>query len=167
MSRAALCSAAFAVALCALAAPGALAAPPDPATAAPEAQAEPETQKPALGAAARTIIEAVNEKNPDKYVSVFADDAVVQIYQGPVRIAGREALRQNRAQHFERFPKAHSEIQHIVEIGSTVVMHDRVWLQGKSAGEPAEIVEIFTFKDGLIVRMEVIQPEGLLSRRAE
>lgn len=178
MSRAALCIAAFAVALCALAAPGALAAPPDPApdpaAIAPEARldaevvaAEPETQKPALDAAARTIIEAVNEKNPDKYVSVFADDAVVQIYQGPVRIVGREALRQNRAQHFERFPKAYSEIQHIVEIGSTVVMHDRVWLQGKSEGEPAEIVEIFTFKDGLIVRVEVIQPEGLLSRRAE
>src|SRR5262245_49476311 len=92
---------------------------------------DPATQKPALGDAARKIIEAVNEKNPDKYVSVFADDAVVQIYQGPVRITGREALRQNRAQHFERFPKAHSEIQHIVEIDSTVVMHDRVWLHGK------------------------------------
>lgn len=127
---------------------------------------EPETQKLAPGEAARTIIEAVNEKNPDKYVSVFADDVVVQIYRGPVRITGREALRQNRAQHFKRFPKAHSEIQHLVEIGSTVVMHDRVWLNGKS-GDPAEVVEIFTFKDGLIVGVDVVQPAGLLSQRAE
>ena len=127
---------------------------------------EPETQKLALGEAARTIIEAVNEKNPDKYISVVADDVVVQIYRGPVRIVGREALRQNRSQHFKQFPKAHSEIQHIVQIDSTVVMHDRVWLHGKS-GDPAEIVEIFTFKDGLIVRVEVIQPAGLLPQRAE
>lgn len=127
---------------------------------------EPETQRRTLGEAARTIIEAVNEKNADKYVSVVAEDVIVQIYQGPVRITGREALRQNRSQHFARFPKAHAEIQHLVEIGSTVVMHDRVWLQGKS-GDPSDIVEIFTFKDGLIVKVEVIQPAGLLPQRAE
>jgi len=40
MSRAALCFAAFAVALCALAAPGELAAAPDPATVVPKADVE-------------------------------------------------------------------------------------------------------------------------------
>ena len=116
--------------------------------------------------AVRTVIEAVNEKDPDKYASVFAEDAVVQLYRGPVRVEGREALRQNRARHFERFPDAYSEIEHIVEIGPVVVMHDRVWLYGRER-DAVDIVEVFTFEDGLIARVEVVQPEGLLSQREE
>jgi len=111
----------------------------------------------------RRIIDAVNSKDADKYASVFAEDAVVQMYAGAVRVRGRAQLRENRAQHFRRFPNTRSEIQHLVEIGTTVVMHDRVWLHATDQ-QPADIVEIFTFKDDLIIKVEVIQPEGLLSR---
>jgi hypothetical protein len=112
--------------------------------------------------AVRTIVEAVNAKDSDLYVSVFADDAVVQMYDGPVRVRGRQELSKNRAQHFLRFPEARSEIQHLVEIGPFVIMHDRVWLHGKD--DPAsDIVEIFTFENGLIAKVEVMQPERLLS----
>jgi len=116
--------------------------------------------------AVRSIIDAVNAKDANKYAAVFAEDAVVQLYGGPVRVRGRTQLRENRAQHFRRFPQARSEIQHLVEIGTIVVMHDRVWLHATDQ-QPAEIVEVFTFEGGLIVKVEVIQPDDLLSRAAQ
>jgi hypothetical protein len=112
--------------------------------------------------AVRTVIEAVNTKDADKYAAVFAPDAVVQMYGGPVRVRGREELKNNRAQHFRRFPQARSEIQHLVEIGSFVILHDRVWLHGDDES-PADIVEVFTFEDNSIVKVEVIQPDRLLA----
>jgi hypothetical protein len=116
--------------------------------------------------AVRTVIDAVNTKDADKYVAGFAADAVVQMYGGPVRVRGREELKSNRAQHFRRFPHARSEIQHLVEIGPFVIMHDRVWLHGNNES-PADIVEVFTFKDNLIVKVEVIQQDGLLAREPQ
>lgn len=113
----------------------------------------------------KLVIEAVNRKDADQYVSVFDDGVVIKMHQGATRIAGREALRKNRAQHFARFPAAYSEIQHIVEIDAKVVLHDKVWLHGQKT-DPANIVEIFTFRNGLIVEVEVIQPEGLLAAPA-
>jgi hypothetical protein len=115
--------------------------------------------------AVRTIIEAVNTKDVEKYASVFADSAVVQMYGGPVRVRGREELKNNRAAHFRRYPQARSEIQHLVEIGPYVIMHDRVWLHADQTF--SDIVEVFTFENDLIVKVAVIQPDGLLSRRAQ
>lgn len=117
-----------------------------------------------LADAPRTIIAAVNEKDAAKYVSVFTEDAVVQVHGGPVRLVGRDELRANRERHFKAYPQAVSEIQHLVEIGDKVIMHDRVWLHGKDQAA-ADIVEIFTFRGGRIFRMEVIQPEGLVPPR--
>lgn len=113
--------------------------------------------------AIQTILKAVNSGNAELYASVFAEDAVVKMYEGPVRVNGRESLQENRKNHFLRFPKTHAEIIHLAEIGDDiVVMHDRVWLS-KDQGEPAELVEVFRFNDsGLIEFVDVIQPAGLL-----
>lgn len=127
--------------------------------------AEPSQNPRSLTDSVKLIIEAVNRKDPDQYVSVFDEAVVIRMHQGSTRIAGRDALRRNRSQHFARFPAAHSEIQHIVEIDAKVVLHDKVWLHGLKT-DPANIVEIFTFRNGLIVEVEVIQPEGLLAAPA-
>jgi len=127
--------------------------------------AEPGQSPRSLTDSVKLIIEAVNRKDPDQYVSVFDEGVVIRMHQGATRIAGRDALRRNRAQHFARFPAAGSEIQHIVEIDGKVVLHDKVWLHGLKT-DPANIVEIFTFRNGLIVEVEVIQPEGLLAAPA-
>jgi hypothetical protein len=112
--------------------------------------------------AVRTVIDAVNRKDPDLYASVFTDDTVVQLHDGPVRVTGRVALRANRSAHFQRFPATRSEIVHLVQIGEKVVMHDRLWLRGEDA--PTQVVEIFTFRNGFISRVEVIQDSGLTNR---
>ena len=112
-------------------------------------------------AAVRAIIEAVNTNDADLYVSVYAPEAFIRRFEGAVLLEGREALRANRRAHFERFPKSWSEIQHLVEIEDIVVMHDRVWLNGKD-GPSADLVEIYKFEDGLIVSVDLIQRETLL-----
>ena len=106
--------------------------------------------------AARTIIQAVNAKDAELYASVFAEEAIVQLYDGPVRITGRSALQENRASHFARYPEIRCEILHLIEISNIVIMHDRVWLS--SSTTPVDVVEIFTFDaKGLISKVAVIQ----------
>lgn len=105
------------------------------------------------------MIDAVNQKDAAQYVEGFAD--TIKIYVDSVlRVEGKEALQENRAKHFERYPETRSEIQHLVEIDQKVVMHDKVWLYRKDH-KGQDIVEIFTFTDGLVVRMDVIQSKTL------
>lgn len=105
------------------------------------------------------VIEAVNEKNAEKYVSGFAEN--VQIFlDSELKIEGRENIKNNRAKHFNSHPDIRSEIQHIVEIDHKVILHDKVWLDASDqVGQ--NIVEIFTFENGKIIRVDVIQPSDL------
>jgi uncharacterized protein (TIGR02246 family) len=103
-------------------------------------------ESPARADAARTIVKAVNAKDPELYASVFAEDAIVQLYEGPVRLTGREALHENRRDHFARYPQIRCEIQYLAEIGDIVIMHDRVWLEPNTQA-PSDVVEIFSFDE--------------------
>ena len=107
----------------------------------------------------RNMIDAVNQKDAAQYVEGFADTIKVYV-DNVLRVEGKEALQENRAKHFERYPETRSEIQHLVEIDQKVVMHDKVWLYHKDY-KGQDIVEIFTFADGLVVRMDVIQSKTL------
>ncbi|MEL6868298.1 MAG: nuclear transport factor 2 family protein [Pseudomonadota bacterium] len=113
--------------------------------------------------AARNIVAAVNAKNSEQYVRDLAADVVVAMYAGDVRLRGRDAVKANREAHFQNFPQARNALVHLVEIDDRVIMHDQVWLSDAQAA-PADIVEVFTFSDGEIVRIEVIQSNALFSR---
>ena len=77
-----------------------------------------------------------------------------------MKINGREDLKANRANHFKNHPHVRSEIQHLVEIDNKVIMHDKVWLDDSDT-EGQNIVEIFTFENGEVIRVDVIQPTDL------
>jgi hypothetical protein len=101
------------------------------------------------------MIESVNEKNADKYVTGFSDSVKVFV-EAQVKVDGIEALKANRANHFKNNPDVHSEIQHLVEIDNKVILHDKVWLnETDKTGQ--DVVEVFTFSDGKVVRVDVIQ----------
>ncbi len=107
----------------------------------------------------KKMINAVNQKEANNYVEGFAEDVKVYV-ESQLKINGREALQKNRAAHFEKHPKVRSEIQYLIEIDNKVIMHDKVWLDdSKEAGQ--DIVEIFTFDDEKIVRVDVVQPKDL------
>ncbi|WP_378183808.1 nuclear transport factor 2 family protein [Aquimarina sp. SS2-1] len=107
----------------------------------------------------KEMIDAVNEKNPEKYVIGFAEDVKVFV-ESQMKVNGKIDLKNNRATHFENHPDVRSEIQHLVEIDNKVILHDKVWLDD-SDKEGQDIVEIFTFKDEKIIRVDVIQPKDL------
>ena len=107
----------------------------------------------------KEMIVAVNEKDAQKYVVGF-DDSVQVFVDSDMKVDGKNNLWENRATHFERHPNVRSEIQHLVEIDDKVIMHDKVWLNDTNdIGQ--DIVEIFTFKNGKVVRVDVIQPKDL------
>lgn len=109
----------------------------------------------------KEMIDAVNEKDADKYVKEFTEN--VQVYvESELKVNGRSALRKNRENHFNNHPDVRSEIQHLVEIDNKVIMHDKVWLR-KSDKIGSDIVEIFTFENGNVVRVDVIQPKDLFN----
>jgi len=114
-------------------------------------------------AAARNIVDAVNAKDSDQYVRDLADDVIVTMYDGDVRLRGRDAVRANREQHFLSHTQARNKLVHLVAIDQRVVMHDQVWLREGQPG-PADIVEVFTFENGEIVRIDVLQPTDLFNR---
>ena len=106
-----------------------------------------------------TLLEAVNEKNPNKYVKGF-DDQVKVFVDNQLRIEGKQAIKNNRDSHFKNFPNVYSEIQHLVQIDNKIIMHDKVWLN-KSDNNSKDIVEIFTFENGKVIKIDVIQPADL------
>ncbi|MGY3792571.1 hypothetical protein [Aquimarina sp. 433] len=109
-----------------------------------------------------SIIDAVNEKNAEKYVLGF-DQNVKVFVESEIKIHGRENLKANRENHFKSHPNIISEIQHLVEIDDKVILHDKVWLdESDKIGQ--NIVEIFTFENDKIVRVDVIQPKNLFNR---
>ncbi|MEM7106233.1 MAG: nuclear transport factor 2 family protein [Bacteroidota bacterium] len=110
----------------------------------------------------KEMIDAVNEKNAEKYVIGFADSVKVFV-ESKMMVNGKANLMQNRANHFNAHPGVRSEIQHLVEIDNKVIMHDVVWLNGPES-EGQNIVEIFTFENGKVVRIDVIQPRDLFSK---
>ena len=108
------------------------------------------------------MIDAVNEKNAEKYIIGFAETVKVFV-ESEMKVNGREDLKANRANHFKNHPNVRSEIQHLVEIDNRVILHDKVWLdESDKIGQ--NIVEIFTFENGKVSRVEVIQPKDLFKR---
>ncbi len=117
---------------------------------------------------ARSIVDAVNKKDPEQYVENFSDDVKVYMYEEDgsfvLRVDGKEALYANRAAHLKNHPAVRNEIQHLAEIDNRLVMHDIVWLSPERK-EGNSIVEIFTFdKTGKISRVDVIQQKSLFSQ---
>ena len=111
--------------------------------------------------AARNIVEAVNAKESEQYVRDLHEDVIVTMYDGEIRLRRKQAIQANRENHFQIFPNARNELVHLVEIDNRVVMHDKVWLNGNES-QPSDIVEIFTFDGDKIVRIDVVQTQGLL-----
>ena len=108
------------------------------------------------------MIKAVNEKNAENYVKPFAEN--VEIYVGSeLKVKGKESLRLNRENHFRQHPDVRSEIKYLVEIDNKVIMHDKVWLTNSEV-VGRDIVEIFTFENGKISKVSVIQPSDLFEQ---
>ena len=101
---------------------------------------------------AQKQLDAYNAQDLDKYVSYFAEDCVVSGLNGTPTETNRAAIRARYAKAFETFPENKAELKSRIVVGNTVVDHELVIR--KPGGEQFEIIAIYSFKDGLVSRVD-------------
>ena len=101
---------------------------------------------------AQKQLDAYNTQNLDIYVSFFAEDCVASGLNGAPTETSRAAIKARYAKAFALFPKNKTVLKNCIAVGQTVVDHELVIRQ--PGGEQCEIIAIYTFKDGLIARVD-------------
>jgi hypothetical protein len=103
-------------------------------------------------ATAQKQLDAYNAQDLDTYVSFFAEDCVVSGLNGTPTETSRAAIKARYAKAFAQFPQNKAELKNRIAVGNTVVDHERVIRA--PGGEEFEIIAIYSFKDGLISRVD-------------
>jgi uncharacterized protein (TIGR02246 family) len=103
-------------------------------------------------AVAQKQLDAYNAQDLDTYVSYFAEDCVVGNLNGTPTETSREAIKARYAKAFATFPENKAELKNRIAVGNTVVDHELVIR--KPGGEQFEIIAIYSFRDGLIARVD-------------
>ena len=97
-------------------------------------------------------LDAYNAQDLDTYVSYFAEDCVVSGLNGVPTETSRDAIKARYAKAFATFPQNKAELKNRIAVGNTVIDHELVIRA--PGGEQFEIIAIYTFKDGLIARVD-------------
>ena len=97
-------------------------------------------------------LDAYNAQDLEKYVSYFTEDCVVSGLNSTPTETSREAIKARYAKAFAQFPQNKAELLSRIAVGNTVVVHELVIRA--PGGEQFEIIAIYTFRDGLIARVD-------------
>ena len=103
-------------------------------------------------AVAQKQLDAYNAQDLETYVSYFAADCVISGLNGTPTETSRDAIKARYAKAFAQFPQNKAELKSRIAVGNTVVDHELVIRS--PGGEQFEIIAIYTFKDGLISRVD-------------
>jgi hypothetical protein len=103
-------------------------------------------------AIAQAQLDAYNAQDLDKYISYFAADCMVSGLNGTPTETSRDAIKARYAKAFAQFPENKAELKNRIAVGNTVVDHELVIRA--PGGEQFEIIAIYTFRDGLIARVD-------------
>ncbi|HET7084944.1 MAG TPA: nuclear transport factor 2 family protein [Rhizomicrobium sp.] len=101
---------------------------------------------------AQKQLDAYNAQDLETYVSYFAADCVVSGLNGAPTETSRDALHARYAKAFAQFPQNKAVLKNRIAVGDTVVDHELVIRA--PGGEQFEIIAIYSFKDGLISRVD-------------
>jgi hypothetical protein len=101
---------------------------------------------------AQAQLDAYNAQDLDTYMTYFTEDCVVSCLNGTPTETSREAVRARYAKAFAQFPQNKAELKNRIAVGNSVVDHELVIRA--PGGEQFEIIAIYTFKDGLISRVD-------------
>ena len=101
---------------------------------------------------AQKQLDAYNAQDLDTYVSFFAEDCIISGLNGQPTETNREAIRARYAKAFAQFPQNKAYLKSRIAVGSTVVDHEKV--VRAPGGEEFEIIAIYSFRDGLIARVD-------------
>ncbi len=97
-------------------------------------------------------LDAYNAQDLETYVGFFAEDCVVSGLNGTPTETSRDAIKARYAKAFAQFPENKAVLKNRIAVGNSVVDHELV--VRAPGGEQFEIIVIYTFKDGLISRVD-------------
>lgn len=101
---------------------------------------------------AQKQLDAYNAQDLEKYVTYFTEDCIVSGLNGTPTETTRDAIKARYAKAFAQFPQNKAELLSRIAVGNTVVDHELVI---RAPGcEQFEIIAIYTFRDGLIARVD-------------
>ena len=101
-------------------------------------------------------LEAYNEGNIDKFMSVFSDDIELwTLGEGQAWAKGKDAVTAVYAKLFENSPELHSEIITRTVIGNKVIDYERI--TGRNGGDVLYLVMIYEVRDGKIFRATAVR----------
>ena len=103
-------------------------------------------------AIAQKQLDAYNAQDLDTYVSYFSEDCIVSNLNGTPTETSRDAIKARYAKAFATFPQNKAELKNRIAVGNTVVDHELVIRS--PGGEEFEIIAIYSFRDGLIARVD-------------
>ena len=101
---------------------------------------------------AQAQLDAYNAQDLEKYVSFFAPDCIIAQINGQPTETSRDAIRARYTKAFAQFPQNKAVLKNRIVVGNTVVDHELVIRA--PGGEQFEIIAIYSFKDGLISRVD-------------
>ena len=101
---------------------------------------------------AQKQLDAYNAQDLEKYVSYFTEDCIVSGLNGTPTETSRDAIKARYAKAFAQFPQNKAELKNRIVVGNTIVDHELVIRS--PGGEQFEIIAIYTFRDGLIARVD-------------
>ena len=101
---------------------------------------------------AQKQLDAYNAQDLDAYVGFFAEDCIVSGLNGTPTETSRAAIKARYAKAFAQFPQNKAYLKNRIAVGNVVVDHERV--VRAPGGEEFEIIAIYTFRDGLIARVD-------------
>ena len=101
------------------------------------------------------LMERYNEGDADGYAALFVEDGCEAMYRGDMLRQGRDGVRGGNAKTFADFPQNRAEVLDRKTFGPNVLVHEKVWRTPE--GEPFEVMAVYSFRDGLVERVEFIR----------
>ncbi|MDX2238194.1 MAG: nuclear transport factor 2 family protein [Hyphomonadaceae bacterium] len=97
-------------------------------------------------------VDAYNAQDLDALLSFYTDDCILADLNGPVRQAGKDAVRARYAELFKTHPHNRATILNRIVVGDTVIDHEDV--VRAPGGERFQVAAIYTLRGGLIARCD-------------
>src|SRR5262245_52749312 len=99
------------------------------------------------------VLKAYNAQDMDAFCAHFAEDCIVGDLHGVAAHRGHAGLRERYGATWAKYPQNRVWVTERIAVGNTVVDHE--FGERSPGGEGFEIIAVYTFRDGKIVRMEM------------
>jgi len=100
-------------------------------------------------------LDAYNAQDIGAFMAFYTEDAELAGLNGAVNQAGHRAIRARHLDLFAEFPENRADVVNQIDLGSIVMVHERVErVERAPGGDNFEVAAICTLRDGKIARVD-------------